>query len=89
MTPAAAVAKAAKNSEAITSLRYRMAGKVPGAGRISAEAAMSVKPQAMSMKMTALDQATNGPVEIRLVDKGMYIGGEALPAQGSGGERWG
>ena len=87
MTPAAAVAKAAKNSEAITSLRYRMAGKVPGAGRISAEAAMSVKPQAMSMKMTALDQATNGPVEIRPVDKVMYIGGHDTPPQEHGGPR--
>jgi len=88
MTPAAAVAKAAKNSEAITSLRYRMAGKVPGAGRISAEAAMSVKPQAMSMKMTALDQATNGPVEIRLVDKVMYIGGNASLTKEMGGKSW-
>ena len=32
MTPAAAVAKAAKNSEDITSLSYRMTGKMPGDG---------------------------------------------------------
>ena len=32
MTPAAAVAKAAKNTEDITSLRYRMTGEMPGGG---------------------------------------------------------
>lgn len=88
MTPAAAVAKAAKNSEDIKSLHYRMTGKVPGAGRISAEAAMSIKPLAMSMKMTARDQATEGPVEIRLVGKAMYIGGNAALAKEMGGKSW-
>ncbi|GAA3814083.1 lipoprotein [Streptomyces coacervatus] len=88
MTPAAAVAKAAKNSEDITSLRYRMTGKVPGAGRVSGEAAMSMKPLAMSMKMTAQDQATNGPVEIRLVDKAMYIGGNASMSKEMDGKSW-
>ncbi|MCD9876210.1 DUF1396 domain-containing protein [Streptomyces guryensis] len=88
MTPAAAVAKAAKNSEDIKSLHYRMTGKVPGAGRISAEAAMSIKPLAMSMKMTARDQATQGPVEIRLVGKAMYIGGNASLAKEMNGKSW-
>jgi hypothetical protein len=88
MTPAAAVAKAAKNSEGITSLRYRMTGKVPGEGKISGEAAMSMKPLAMSMKMTAQDQATDGPVEIRLVDKAMYIGGNASMTKEMDGKSW-
>jgi len=88
MTPAAAVAKAAKNSGDITSLRYRMTGKVPGEGRVSGEAAMSMKPLAMSMKMTAQDQATDGPVEIRLVDKAMYIGGNASMTKEMDGKSW-
>ena len=88
MTPAAAIAKAAKNSEAIKSVHYRMKGKVPGAGRVTAEAAMSMKPLAMSMKMTAPDQATEGPVEIRLVDKAMYIGGNASLAKEMDGKSW-
>jgi hypothetical protein len=88
MTPAAAVAKAAKNSEDITSLRYRMTGKVPGEGQISGEAAMSMKPLAMSMKMTAKDQATDGPVEIRLVDNAMYIGGNAEMSKEMDGKSW-
>ena len=88
MTPAAAVAKAAKNSEAIKSAHYRMTGQVPGQGRISAEAAVSIKPLAMSMKMTAQNQAIKGPVEIRLVGKAMYIGGNASMAKEMDGKSW-
>ncbi|MEU6094046.1 DUF1396 domain-containing protein [Streptomyces sp. NPDC047079] len=88
MTPAAAVAKAAKATEQITSLHYRMTGKVPGAGQVQAEARMSMKPLAMSMKMTATEQKTEGPVEIRLVDKAMYIGGGAGAAKVMDGKHW-
>jgi hypothetical protein len=34
MAPAAAVAKAAKKTEDIASLRYRMAGEMPGEGSV-------------------------------------------------------
>lgn len=88
MTPAAAVAKAAKNTEDITSLHYRMAGKVPEEGRVTAEASMSMKPLAMSMKMTAADSGTDGPVEMRLVDGAMYIGGGAQAAKEMDGKSW-
>ncbi|CCK28121.1 putative lipoprotein [Streptomyces davaonensis JCM 4913] len=89
MTPAAAVAKAAKNSDDITSLRYRMTGEVPEQGRVKAEAAMRMKPDvAMSMKMTALDQGADGSAEIRLVDKAMYIGGNAEMAKEMDGKSW-
>lgn len=88
MTPAAAVAKAAKNSEAIRSAHYRMTGQVPGQGRISAEAAVSIKPLTMSMKMTAQNQATKGPIEIRLLGKAMYIGGNASMAKEMDGKSW-
>lgn len=88
MTPAAAVAKAAKNTQDITSMHYRMTGKVPGEGRISGEAAMSMKPLAMSMKMTAQDQSTSGPVEIRVVGKAMYVGGNADMTKEMDGKSW-
>ncbi|MER5214987.1 DUF1396 domain-containing protein [Streptomyces sp. NPDC002838] len=89
MTPAAAVAKAAKNAEDITSFRYRMTGKVPEQGRVKADAAMRMKPTvAMSMKMTALDQGADGTAEIRLVDKAMYIGGGAAAAEEMDGKSW-
>ncbi|GAB2862276.1 lipoprotein [Streptomyces deserti] len=89
MSPAAAVAKAAKNTEDIKSFRYRMTGQVPEEGRIKGEAQMSVKPTiAMSMKMTALEQGEAGSVEIRLVDKAMYIGGGAEMAKEMDGKSW-
>ena len=89
MTPAAAVAKAAKNADDIKSFRYRMTGKVPGEGRIKAEASMRVKPSiAMSMKMTALDRAKDGTAEIRFVDKTLYVGGNAAAAKEMNGKSW-
>ncbi|MBU6530907.1 DUF1396 domain-containing protein [Streptomyces mayonensis] len=89
MAPAAAVAEAAKNTEEIDSLRYRMTGRVPEEGRIKAEAQMQLKPAlAMSMKMTALDQGADGSAEIRLVDKAMYIGGGPEAAKEMDGKSW-
>ncbi|WP_055467490.1 hypothetical protein [Streptomyces ardesiacus] len=89
MTPAAAVAKAAKNSEEIDSLHYRMTGKVPVEGRIEAEAEMQIKPKlAMSMKMKALDQGADGTAEIRLVDKALYLGGGPEAAKEMDGKSW-
>ncbi|MER5915577.1 DUF1396 domain-containing protein [Streptomyces sp. NPDC001982] len=86
MTPAAAVAKAAKNTEDITSLRYRMDGKMPGAGSVNGEAAMSMKPLAMSMKMTS--SQSPDPVEIRLVGQALYINGGAEAAKEMDGKSW-
>ncbi|MFF7450520.1 MULTISPECIES: LppX_LprAFG lipoprotein [unclassified Streptomyces] len=89
MTPAAAVAKAAKNADDITSLHYRMSGEYPQQGRVKAEASMRIKPTvAMSMKMTALDQGKDGSAEIRLVDKAMYIGGNPEMAKEMDGKTW-
>ncbi|MER6527674.1 LppX_LprAFG lipoprotein [Streptomyces sp. NPDC001508] len=88
MEPAAAVAAAAKNADGITSFRYRLTGSVPGEGKIKGEAAMSVKPLAMSMKMAVEDKATDGQVEIRLIDKAMYIGGNAEMAKEMDGKSW-
>jgi hypothetical protein len=89
MTPAAAVAKAAKNTEDITSLRYRMSGTVPESGQVKGEASMRLKPTiAMSMKMTAPAQGAAEAVEIRLVDKAMYIGGGAEMAKEMDGKTW-
>lgn len=86
MAPAAAVAKAAKQTEDITSLRYRMAGELPGEGRVRVEAAMSVQPQAMSMKMTSTK--TDGTVQLRIVGKALYINGGAGTAKEMGGKSW-
>lgn len=90
MSPAAAVAKAAKNTEDITSLHYRMSGTAPESGNVKGEASMRLKPTiAMSMKVSASGQAaTAGETEIRLVDKAMYIGGGAEMAKEMDGKTW-
>ncbi|MVO83746.1 DUF1396 domain-containing protein [Streptomyces sp. p1417] len=87
MEPAAAVKKAAANSEDLTSFTFRMKGSVPGDGKVQAEAAMSTEPLAMSMKMSAPSQ---GPAqtEIRLVDGAIYLGGGKEAAKEMDGKRW-
>ncbi|GGL74367.1 putative lipoprotein [Streptomyces fumigatiscleroticus] len=88
MTPAAAVARAAGNTEDIASFRYLMTGRIPGQGRVEAEARMRTKPAiAMSMQITAPDLGTDGSAEIRLVDEVLYIGGEAA-AKELDGKSW-
>jgi hypothetical protein len=88
MTPAAAVAKAAKKSEDITSLRYRMTGRVPEQGRVTAEASISMKPPAMSMKISALDGPGKGAVELRLADGALYMGAGEDGAKEMDGKHW-
>ncbi|MEU8585585.1 DUF1396 domain-containing protein [Streptomyces sp. NPDC048664] len=88
MTPAAAVAAAAKNSAGITALHYSMSGTMPGAGTIRAEARMSMKPLAMTMKMSSSVQKTAEPVEIRYVGSVMYINGGAEAAKELKGKHW-
>ncbi|MEV7792803.1 DUF1396 domain-containing protein [Streptomyces sp. NPDC087512] len=89
MTPAAAVAKAAENTEGLTSLRYRLTGRTPEEGRVEAEAGMQLKPTvAMSMKMKAPDRGADATAEIRLVDKALYINGGAEAAKEMDGKSW-
>ncbi|WP_234438577.1 LppX_LprAFG lipoprotein [Streptomyces sp. NRRL S-340] len=89
LSPAAAVAKAAENSQEITSLHYRMTGQIPEEGHVKAEAQMQMKPTvSMSMKMTMAEQPSAGTVEIRLVDKAMYLNGGAEAAKEMGGKSW-
>ncbi|MBQ0828737.1 DUF1396 domain-containing protein [Streptomyces tagetis] len=89
MTPAAAVAKAAKNSEDITSLHYRMTGRTPEEGRIEGEARMRLKPEpAMDMKVKVPDEDPDATVEVRLLDGVMYIGGGAEAAKELDGKSW-
>jgi hypothetical protein len=88
VTPAAAVAKAAKNSEEITSLHYRITGTVPEYGRLEAEASMNAEPLTMSMKMTTADQGGDGRLEVRFVDEVMYVGGSAVDSVKLRGKSW-
>ncbi|WP_189779719.1 hypothetical protein [Streptomyces tauricus] len=88
VTPAAAVAKAAKNSEDIASLHYRITGAVPERGRLEAEASMSTEPLVMRMQMAMADQSENRRLEVRFVDKVMYVGGSAIASEKLDGKSW-
>ncbi|MEV6120762.1 DUF1396 domain-containing protein [Streptomyces sp. NPDC052077] len=89
MSPAAAVAKAAKNSRDITTLSYRMTGRTPEEGRVEADVQMRIKPTvAMSMKIKALDQGADGTAEIRVVDGAMFMGGNPEMSKEMDGRDW-
>ncbi|MFE6407784.1 hypothetical protein ACFVOR_12690 [Streptomyces sp. NPDC057837] len=88
VTPAAAVAKAARNSEDIASLRYRITGTVPAAGRLAAEASMSTEPPAMSMRMTTTGQGEDRRLEVRFLDEVMYVGVSPIDSEKLDGKRW-
>ncbi|MYR59387.1 hypothetical protein GTY54_25165 [Streptomyces sp. SID625] len=88
VTPATAVAKAAANSERITSLHYRVTGTVPEKGRLEAEASMRAEPAVMKMKMNATDQGRDGQLEIRFVDEVIYVSGTAISSGKLDGKSW-
>ncbi|MFB7418003.1 DUF1396 domain-containing protein [Streptomyces sp. NPDC056121] len=85
---AAAVLKATENGERLTSFGYRMTGEVPGSGRIDAEAAISVKPMAMRMRMTSPDQGSYGTLEMRVTGGALYMGGGKGAAKEMDGRSW-
>ncbi|MFE9249854.1 DUF1396 domain-containing protein [Streptomyces sp. NPDC007088] len=86
-SPAAAIKDAAARSRELTSFTYRMEGTTPGAGKMSAKAAMSTKPLAARMTMEMASAKAEG-TEIRLVGGDMYIDGGAAMAKETGGKRW-
>ncbi|QKV93484.1 DUF1396 domain-containing protein [Streptomyces sp. NA02950] len=88
MTPAAAVKAAARNTEKLTSLRYRMTGRTPEEGRVEGEGAMSFESKTMRMKVRALDQGADASFEIRVVGKVMYMGADKASAAEMDGKRW-
>ncbi|MGW2331223.1 DUF1396 domain-containing protein [Streptomyces sp. NPDC001700] len=85
MAPAAAVRAAAKKTDKLTSLRYRMTGQTLDEGRVEGEGAMAFDPPVARMKMRALDGGKAGTVEYRLTGGVMYLGGSAVAA-GMGGD---
>jgi hypothetical protein len=62
-----------------------MTGRVPGQGRVEAEASVRVEPDlAVSMKMSAPDAESRDAVEIRLVGKAMYLGAAGMTGETDG-----
>ncbi|WP_307783191.1 MULTISPECIES: hypothetical protein [unclassified Streptomyces] len=88
LAPSAAVAKAVDKVEDITSLHYRVSGTVPEKGRLTAEVSMKAKPAAMTMAMTVVGARKPGELDIRFVDKAIYVGGSGVDASKLGGKGW-
>ncbi|MFD9907729.1 DUF1396 domain-containing protein [Streptomyces sp. NPDC059063] len=89
LAPAAAVKKAAKNSEKLTSFSFRMKGQVPGdEGRVQGTASMTTEPLAMRMMMSAPQSGGPEKGEIRLVDGALYVDGGKEAAAEADGKRW-
>ncbi|MFC9532588.1 DUF1396 domain-containing protein [Streptomyces sp. NPDC056975] len=85
---AAAVREATENGERLTPFGCRMTGEVPGSGRIEGEAAISVKPMAMRMRMTSPDQGSDGTLEMRVTGGALYMGGGKGAAKETDGRSW-
>lgn len=88
VTPAVAVAEAARYSEGISSLRYRVTGTLPEKGRVEAEASMGTEPSVMGMRMTTAEGSEERRLEIRFVGDVMYVGGSALASEKLDGKEW-
>jgi hypothetical protein len=89
MSPAAAVARAAKHSEELTSMHYRMTGSIPQQGRIEAEARLRIKPEmAMSMKVSVPGMGAGTHAEVRLIGKAMYVNAGEEAAKEMDGRTW-
>ncbi|MGX9890903.1 hypothetical protein [Streptomyces sp. NPDC002276] len=88
LSPSAAVAKAVDKAEDITSLHYRVSGTVPEKGRLRAEASMAKKTAVMTMVMTVAGASRPGELDIRFVDKAIYVGGSGVDTSKLGGKHW-
>ncbi|WP_200812012.1 hypothetical protein [Streptomyces sp. 3213.3] len=73
---------------AFASLHYRVSGTVPEKGRLTAEASMETKPAVMTMVMTVAGARKPGELDIRFVDKAIYVGGSGVDASKLGGKSW-
>ncbi|WP_405572000.1 DUF1396 domain-containing protein [Streptomyces sp. NBC_01167] len=88
VTLAAAIERAAAKNEKLTSLSYRMTGRIPGQGSLEARAAIGFKPAVMRMSMTQKDAAQSGDVEMRLVGGAFYVNGGKEAAAELDGKSW-
>lgn len=69
---AAAVARAAKKTQAVTSVHYRLTGRVPEQGRIETEASVGMKPAMTRLTTSTLGGEHPSVFELRLVDGMLY-----------------
>jgi hypothetical protein len=89
-TAAAAVTRAVQKTEQVTSLRYRMTGRMPKDGRFEAQGAMALEPApAMSLRTTVFGGPGKGTAEVRLVGGAVYWGSEQATEDGKHWIRFG
>ncbi|WP_406320899.1 hypothetical protein [Streptomyces sp. NBC_00519] len=69
---AQAVARAAKKTEGVTSLHYRLSGRIPEQGRVEAEASAGTRPAVARLTMSTLGGDHPTVAELRLVDGVLY-----------------
>ncbi|GKQ35670.1 LppX_LprAFG lipoprotein [Streptomyces sp. A012304] len=82
-TAAAAVTRAVQTTEQVTSLRYRMTGRMPQEGRIEAQGAMATEPEpVMSLRTTVFGGPGKGTAEVRLIGGAVYWGSEEATEDG-------
>jgi predicted small secreted protein len=87
-TAAEAVSRAAERTEGVTSLRYRVTGRVPERGRIADEASVVTKPAAARLKTANLSGEQRGESELRLVDGVLYVSATEDMVEEMGGRHW-
>ncbi|KUM74086.1 hypothetical protein [Streptomyces curacoi] len=87
--PAAeAVARAAQKSAEVTSLRYRVTGRMPERGRIADEASVRTEPTAARLKTVNLSGEHRGETELRLVGGVLYGSVTDDMIEELGGRHW-
>lgn len=69
---AAAVARAAKKTQAVTSVHYRLSGRIPEQGRVEAEASVGTKPAVARLTTSTIGGDHPTVSELRLVDGVLY-----------------
>ncbi|MFH0516593.1 hypothetical protein ACHBTE_05390 [Streptomyces sp. M41] len=88
-SPAAeAVARAAEKAEAVTSVRYRVTGRMPQRGKIADEGAAREEPAAGLLKTVNLGGEERGETELRLVGGVLYASAPDDMVEEMGGRHW-
>ncbi|MFI9045685.1 hypothetical protein [Streptomyces sp. NPDC053427] len=86
--PVAAVRKAVEKGAKLTSMSYRINGKVAGQGTVEGKVSVSLRPRAIDMRMTASGGAKRGEFLVRLIGDTAYIGGGERATAALHGKHW-
>lgn len=86
---AADVARAARATEDVTSVHYRVSGRIPEQGQVESEASVAAKPARARMVTSSRDDGKTTEAELRMVDGVLYQrASENGVAQQAHGRHW-